>query len=103
MIFINKCGISLIIYGIRLGCHPEYALLVIGKGFKDMMETRRRTVVKAVLWAALGWVTMGLVGLAFTGSLAAGGTMASVNTVVGLVCYVIYERIWAAVQWGRWG
>ena len=46
---------------------------------------------------------MGLVGLAFTGSLAAGGTMASVNTVVGLVCYVIYERIWAAVQWGRWG
>ncbi len=65
------------------------------------METRRRTLVKAVLWAALGWVVMTLVALAATGSLALGGGLATINTVLGLVNYIAYERIWARVSWGR--
>lgn len=65
------------------------------------METRQRTLVKAVLWNVIGLATMGLVGLAMTGSAALGGTLALVNTGVGLICYVLYERIWAGVGWGR--
>ncbi|MEX5727160.1 putative membrane protein [Rhodovulum iodosum] len=65
------------------------------------METPRRTLIKAVLWNAIGLLSMALVGLALTGSAAMGGTMALANTVVGFVCYLFYERLWARIGWGR--
>ncbi|MFY2824929.1 DUF2061 domain-containing protein [Ruegeria sp. MALMAid1280] len=65
------------------------------------METRRRSVVKAVLWNVMGLIVMTLVGLLATGSAAIGGTLAIVNTAIGLTMYVIYERIWAGISWGR--
>ncbi|WP_171121639.1 MULTISPECIES: DUF2061 domain-containing protein [unclassified Ruegeria] len=65
------------------------------------METRRRSVVKAVLWNAMGLIVMTLVGLVATGSAAIGGTLAIVNTAIGLTLYVIYERVWAGITWGR--
>ena len=51
--------------------------------------------------AGTGLATMTAVGLAMTGSAALGGTMAVANTAVGLTCYVIYERVWARIGWGR--
>lgn len=65
------------------------------------METRQRTLVKGVIWIFLGLVTMSLVGLLFTGSVAVGGTMALVNSAIGFVSYVLYERVWSGVRWGR--
>ena len=51
------------------------------------METKKRTLVKAVLWNLLGLATMSLVGLLMTGSVAIGGTIAVINTAIGLSCY----------------
>lgn len=65
------------------------------------METRRRTLVKAVLWNLLGLAVMALVGLVMTGSAAVGGAMAAINTTIGLAMYVLYERLWARINWGR--
>jgi len=65
------------------------------------METRRRSLVKAVIWNVIGLTTMTLVGLVATGSVALGGTLAIVNTVVGFVFYLLYERVWAGIGWGR--
>ena len=65
------------------------------------METRARTWVKAIVWNAMGLAVMSLVGFIMTGSWAVGGTMALINTAVGLCVYVIYERVWSRVQWGR--
>ena len=65
------------------------------------METARRTLVKAVLWNALGLVVMGVVGLVMTGSVALGGAMAVLNTAIGLACNIVYERIWSRIRWGR--
>ncbi len=65
------------------------------------METRRRTLVKAVLWNVMGLTVMSLVGLLMTGSAAVGGAMAVINTVIGLTMYVLYERLWANINWGR--
>ena len=65
------------------------------------MDSGKRTMVKAVLWNAIGLTVMALVGLALTGSLTVGGAMAVVNTVIGLCFYVIYERVWAGIAWGR--
>ncbi|MDF1716368.1 MAG: DUF2061 domain-containing protein [Antarcticimicrobium sp.] len=65
------------------------------------METRGRSLVKAVIWNLIGLAVMALVGLAATGSAAVGGAMALINTAVGLVMYLLYERIWANIRWGR--
>lgn len=65
------------------------------------MESRARSLVKATIWTLLGFTVMSLIGLIFTGSLVTGGAMAIVNSVIGLVTYLIYERVWATVSWGR--
>ncbi len=67
------------------------------------METRRRSVVKAIVWNVIGFAIMTMVGLVATGSAAIGGAVALVNTAIGLTLYVIYERIWAGIAWGRNG
>jgi uncharacterized membrane protein len=65
------------------------------------METRRRSVVKALIWNVMGLVMMTLVGLIATGSVALGGVVALVNTAIGLTLYIVYERVWAGISWGR--
>ena len=65
------------------------------------METRRRSVVKAVIWNVIGLTVMTVVGMLATGSAPVGGAMALVNTGLGVVTYLIYERIWAGIAWGR--
>ena len=65
------------------------------------MDTGKRTVLKAILWNAIGLAMMALVGLVMTGSAALGGAMALVNTLIGLCCYILYERVWSHVSWGR--
>ena len=65
------------------------------------MDTARRTLVKAVLWNAIGLGMMSLVGLVMTGSAALGGAMAVINTALGLSLYIVYERAWGRVSWGR--
>lgn len=65
------------------------------------MESKTRSLTKAVLWTLLGLVMMTLVGVVSTGSLALGGSMALINAGLGLVSYIIYERVWARIAWGR--
>lgn len=65
------------------------------------METRKRSLVKALIWSLIGLATMAIVGAFATGSVAVGGAVALINTAIGLVMYVIYERVWAAIRWGR--
>lgn len=65
------------------------------------METRKRSLVKALVWNTIGFLTMTLVGLAATGSVSLGGAMALINTGLGFACYLIYERVWTRVTWGR--
>ena len=65
------------------------------------METRKRSLVKAVIWNLMGLMMMSLVGLVATGSAAVGGAMALVNTAIGFTLYLVYERVWSRVRWGR--
>ena len=65
------------------------------------MDSPRRSLVKALIWNVMGLAVMAGVGLAMTGSLAVGGAMAAINTCVGLTMYVIYERVWDRIRWGR--
>jgi len=65
------------------------------------LDTPKRSIVKAVLWNLLGLVSMALVGYLLTGSISTGGAMAVINTALGFSLYLIYERVWSRVRWGR--
>lgn len=65
------------------------------------METPKRTFAKAVSWQLLGLLSMAVIGWFFTGSLAAAGSMAAVTAICGSVCYVLHERVWNRIAWGR--
>jgi uncharacterized membrane protein len=65
------------------------------------METRVRSLVKALIWNIIGLAAMTLVGLLATGSVALGGTMALINSVIGFTMYLMYERVWSRIPWGR--
>lgn len=65
------------------------------------METRKRSLVKAIVWNLIGLMVMAGIGFVATGSLAVGGTMALINTAIGFATYLIYERVWAKIGWGR--
>jgi len=64
------------------------------------MECKTRSVVKAALWTILGFAVMMVVGFFATGSWGLGGTMAVVNSGIGMISYVLYERLWARIRWG---
>jgi len=65
------------------------------------METRTRSLVKALIWNIIGLASMALVGFLATGSVALGGAMALINTAIGFTLYLVYERLWSRVRWGR--
>ncbi|MEM6897535.1 MAG: DUF2061 domain-containing protein [Pseudomonadota bacterium] len=65
------------------------------------METKTRSLLKSVIWSLIGLMVMAAVGYVATGSLVTGGAMALVNAMIGFLTYLIYERIWAGIRWGR--
>lgn len=64
------------------------------------MDTKQRSIAKAVIWQVIGLVSMTLVGFLITGSVQSGGAMALVNAASGLALYLAYERAWSRVSWG---
>lgn len=65
------------------------------------METRTRSIAKAVTWQLLGLVTMTLIAWLITGDLGASGGVAVTAAVTGFLCFIVHERIWAHIRWGR--
>jgi uncharacterized membrane protein len=65
------------------------------------MDTNTRTLAKAVTWNILGITVMTVVNYPYTGSfLSALGLAVSVS-FLGFVSYLIHEKAWNAVRWGR--
>ena len=65
------------------------------------METRRRSVVKAVIWNGIGFTVVTTAIHIATGSAGLGSGMALVPTALGLATYLISERLWAGASRGR--
>jgi uncharacterized membrane protein len=66
-----------------------------------MRDTTLRTIAKAVSWQALGLIVMTAIAFVITGSVAEGGLVALTGAATGLVAYVLHERLWARISWGR--
>ncbi|SDI71716.1 DUF2061 domain-containing protein [Aliiruegeria lutimaris] len=66
-----------------------------------MTETPRRSFAKALTWQAMGLVVMTAITWALTGSVETGGAIALLGAASGMVTYMLHERAWARVRWGR--
>ncbi|MEM9736177.1 MAG: DUF2061 domain-containing protein [Pseudomonadota bacterium] len=67
------------------------------------MDSTKRTVAKSLTWQTTGLISMAILGYIFTGSLGSAGTLALVSTALGTVTYVLHEKAWARIRWGRPG
>ena len=65
------------------------------------METKSRTWAKALSWQATGIVVTCLIGYYYTGSMATAFSLASISSVSGLLMYVLHEKVWQKVRWGK--
>jgi len=64
------------------------------------METRRRSLTKALSWQLLGVIASTLVGTGFTGDPTGALRLALALALTGFALYVLHERAWARVRWG---
>ncbi|MGF1622469.1 MAG: DUF2061 domain-containing protein [Rhodomicrobiaceae bacterium] len=65
------------------------------------MDRPVRTVAKAISWQALGLITMTAITYAITGSVAEGGLIAVVGAITGMFSFILHERVWTRISWGR--
>jgi uncharacterized membrane protein len=64
------------------------------------MENNKRTWAKALTWQTSGLIIMTGVNYLFLGSLQQSLGLSALLTGMGLITYVIHERLWARVRWG---
>ena len=64
-------------------------------------ESHPRSLAKAVSWRTLGSIDTFLLGLLFTSSIKAAGSIALTEIVTKILLYYFHERAWASVTWGR--
>lgn len=65
------------------------------------MDSNRRTVIKAVTYQLMGLAVMTALGTAFTGSPGMGGALALISAATGALGYVLHEKLWSLIRWGR--
>lgn len=65
------------------------------------METKRRSLAKALSWRTLGVIITTCVVYALTRQLTFAMEIGAVDTVVKLVVYFAHERLWQRVSYGK--
>jgi len=64
-------------------------------------EAHRRSILKAISWRALGSVDTFVLGLIFTSSMKAAGSIAATEVITKILLYYFHERAWAISGWGH--
>jgi len=65
------------------------------------MDETKRTFMKALTWQTMGLFVMILIGYGTTSSWRAAGGLAITTFAVSIITYVIHEKAWDRVTWGR--
>jgi uncharacterized membrane protein len=65
------------------------------------METKRRSIVKAVTWRAVATLLTLVVAYVFTGTIAESLGIALTAAILNIIAYYCHERTWNWIQWGR--
>lgn len=66
-----------------------------------MSETTSRSLVKTLTWRITGSSSTFAIAYLITGSLGASSGIAIVQMIVNTVLYLVHERAWSRISWGR--
>jgi len=64
------------------------------------MESKLRTIAKAITWQALGLAVTGALAWFHTGNMVTAMSFALSTAASGLAFFIMHERVWARVRWG---
>jgi adenylylsulfate kinase len=65
------------------------------------METRRRSMIKALSWRVLAAIITTIVVLAMTGKMEFAAKVGALDTTIKLLIYFLHERAWNKISYGR--
>jgi uncharacterized membrane protein len=65
-----------------------------------MEGTRKRSVVKAIVWRIICIVVSVLTAFLFTGNWDLSVAVGTIYNVITMVLYYFHERIWNRIKWG---
>ncbi len=66
-----------------------------------MTDTTERSLVKTVTWRITGSSSTFAIAYLITGSVTASSGIAVVQMIINTVLYLVHERVWSRVSWGR--
>ncbi len=64
------------------------------------MESKRRSVAKAISYRVFATLLTTLIAWALTGKISTGLQIGALDGVTKLFCYFLHERFWARIKWG---
>ncbi|HYM13819.1 MAG TPA: DUF2061 domain-containing protein [Bryobacterales bacterium] len=64
------------------------------------MDSRRRSVAKAISYRIFASLTTFLIAWALTGRLTIGAQIGAIDAVAKLLGYFLHERLWARIRYG---
>lgn len=64
-------------------------------------ETNIRSWVKSLVWRLLGFLILGLISWAMTGSWKETLGITSAFNIIRFILYYFHERLWLRVKWGQ--
>ena len=65
-----------------------------------MMESKKRSLIKALAWRTVGIFVLGGITWGFTKNIEATTKITFLFHTINLILYYIHERMWEGIEWG---
>ena len=65
------------------------------------IESKKRSLVKAITWRLVAMVVLGFVSYFFTRNFKEMGEITIFYTIIQIIFYFLHERLWEKISWGR--
>jgi uncharacterized membrane protein len=65
------------------------------------VDTKLRSLLKALTWQVTGLFVMSVTAYLVTGSWNQATLLSTTSCLLGLAIYLLHERIWQRIPWGR--
>mgnify|MGYP006277241453 CR=1 FL=1 len=66
-----------------------------------MKDLHRRSLLKALTWRLTGSGSTFLISWLITGDLVVAGSILGIHFLTNTALYVVHERVWNNIQWGK--
>jgi uncharacterized membrane protein len=65
-----------------------------------MLEHKKRSLIKAISWRAVGTLDTFVIAWIVTGEPLIAGTISVIEVLTKIVIYYLHERVWSKIKWG---